>query len=148
MHHFFDFNDPSPLNVSQVFRHGRSCYGKRATMAVSTAVLLGVVLAGMAGFRSCSTLKMLWANRLAVLYADGALGGLARSNEARSSFRRAPSRDNGPRRLEPATNHPPADAVLPRILTVLTTYSRRSALVKEYKEAVLDRQDGYHPTVK
>lgn len=36
----------------------------------------------------------------------------------------------------------------PRILTVLTTYDKRSALVKEYKEAVLDRQDGYHPAVR
>lgn len=35
----------------------------------------------------------------------------------------------------------------PRILTVLTTYNRRTPLVKEYKEAVLDRQDGYHPAI-
>lgn len=35
----------------------------------------------------------------------------------------------------------------PRILTVLTTYAKRTPLVKEYKEVLLDRQDGYHPAV-
>lgn len=35
----------------------------------------------------------------------------------------------------------------PRILTVLTTYGKRSSFVKPYKEAVSDRDDGYRPTV-
>lgn len=35
----------------------------------------------------------------------------------------------------------------PRILTVLTTYNKRSAFVKPYKTAVSDRQDGYQPMV-
>eukprot|EP00903_Cladosiphon_okamuranus_P022093 g20315.t1 len=37
--------------------------------------------------------------------------------------------------------------VLPRILTVLTTYDKRSAFVKEYKEVVFDREDGYQPEI-
>lgn len=36
---------------------------------------------------------------------------------------------------------------MPRILTVLTTYNRRSRLVKAYKHAVGNRSDGYRPTV-
>ncbi|CAN0228216.1 unnamed protein product [Ascophyllum nodosum] len=35
----------------------------------------------------------------------------------------------------------------PRILTILTTYGKRSSFIKPYKEAVRDRQDGYQPTV-
>ena len=35
----------------------------------------------------------------------------------------------------------------PRILTVLTTYGKRSSFIKPYKEAVRNRQDGYQPTV-
>lgn len=35
----------------------------------------------------------------------------------------------------------------PRILTVLTTYGKRSSFVKPYKETILDRNDGYRPTV-
>lgn len=35
----------------------------------------------------------------------------------------------------------------PRILTVLTTYGKRSKFVKPYKEAVSGRSDGYRPTV-
>lgn len=36
---------------------------------------------------------------------------------------------------------------MPRILTVLTTYNKRSLFVKAYKQAVRDRSDGYRPTV-
>lgn len=36
---------------------------------------------------------------------------------------------------------------LPRILTVLTTYNKRSSFVKAYREAVGGRSDGYRPTV-
>lgn len=35
----------------------------------------------------------------------------------------------------------------PRIVTVLTTYGKRAAFIKPYKEAVSDRSDGYHPEV-
>lgn len=35
----------------------------------------------------------------------------------------------------------------PRILTVLTTYGKRSAFVKPYKDAVAARGDGFQPTV-
>lgn len=36
----------------------------------------------------------------------------------------------------------------PRIVTVLTTYGKRSAFVKPYKEAVSERGDGYRPEVR
>lgn len=36
---------------------------------------------------------------------------------------------------------------MPRILTVLTTYNKRSLFVKAYKQAVRDRSDEYRPTV-
>lgn len=116
-------------------------------MAVWRAVSLGV-LAGMAGFMSSSTLRQMCTNRLAVLDEHDGARVRARSNQDRSQDRssfRASSRDNDPRRLESVTVK--QAAVLPRILTVLTTYGGRSALVKEYKEAVFDREDGYHPTV-
>lgn len=35
----------------------------------------------------------------------------------------------------------------PRILTVLTTYNKRSTFVKFYKKAVLGRTDGFRPMV-
>lgn len=110
-------------------------------MAVWAALLLGM-LGGTAMF----------ANSLALHNEDGALGHWRRG-QGRPSFRDS-NGNNGasPLRLEISKNHDhptaTAGAVLPRVLTVLTTYDKRSAWIKEYKEAVFDREDGYAPEVR
>lgn len=115
-------------------------------MAFWTALLLGA-LGGMA---TIFALRAVRANSLALPNEDGPSRQAGQDHGRRSSAR-VLSGDRGPTRLEIREKHQEggttADAVLPRILTVLTTYYKRSPLIKEYKEAVADRDDGYEPTV-
>lgn len=114
-------------------------------MVIWTALLLGA-LGGMAGFVSSPHPWQKPANSLEVVHEDDGLFGPARPDQDRTRVR-ALSRDDGGKWTEYRQDVPAAAAVLPRILTVLTTYGKRSALVKEYKEAVLNRDDGLHPEV-
>lgn len=115
-------------------------------MAFWTALLLGA-LGGMA---TVFALRAARANSLALPNEDGPSRQAGQEHGRRSSAR-VLSGDRGTTRLEIREKRQEggttADAVLPRILTVLTTYYKRSPLIKEYKEAVADRDDGYEPTV-
>eukprot|EP00903_Cladosiphon_okamuranus_P012718 g11890.t1 len=104
-------------------------------MAAWTALLLGM-LGGTAVFANSLTLRN-----------EDEVFGQGQRDEGRASFRGDSSGDNGALRLEISRPAGAAGAVVPRILTVLTTYDKRSALMKEYKEAVFDREDGYHPEI-
>eukprot|EP00903_Cladosiphon_okamuranus_P019514 g17945.t1 len=125
---------------SEALGSDRKARGARA-MAVWKALLLLGVLGGTVAF----------ANSLALHNEEWVLGRGRRDQGRASSRGPGGEHGNGTPRLE-INEHPDhpagaADAVVPRILTVLTTYDKRSALIKEYKEAVLDRQDGYHPEI-
>ena len=59
--------------------------------------------------------------------------------------------NTSPAEYTKAEIHPDPEAEMttnsPRILTVLTTYNKRTPFIKAYREAAADREDGLEPLV-